>query len=357
MDGIVIETERLWLQHFVAEDADFIARLLNTPGFLENIGDRRIRTQDDARQYLEAEPLASYRANGFGTYKVVLRESGVPLGMAGLTRKPWLRYPDIACALLPDAVGRGYATEAARGVLAFAATTLKLDHLLAIALPTNLNSIRVLQKLGFTAAGFVEDPRDGARLSAFEWVAAGDPSMPADRAIDIRPFAAADETSCRACIVELQEAERHIDARLRRGEEIADQYLRVMHARCREYGGIILVAELAGEVVGLALVLVRVPFEELDEPPGEYAIVAELVVRDAYRRRGIGAALLRAAERHARDAGASELRIGVLSGNHAAHALYGREGFSPYLETLTKPLMPEAQSRDTETGTRSSGTV
>lgn len=356
MDRIVVETERLWLRHFVAEDAGFIARLLNTPGFLENIGDRGIRTQDDARRYLEAGPLASYRVNGFGTYKVVLRSSAIPVGMAGLTRKPWLRYPDIACAFLPEAEGKGYATEAARGILAVAAT-LHLDHLLAIALPTNRKSIRVLEKLGFTAAGVVEDPRDGATLSAFEWTAPGGPSLPADLATDIRPYAAADEASCRACIVELQEAERHVDARLRRGEEIADEYLRVMHARCRQYAGIILVADVAGEVVGLALVLVRVPFEELDEPPGEYAIVAELVVRDAYRRRGIGAALLRAAERHARDAGASELRIGVLSGNHAAHALYVREGFSPYMETLTKQLTPEAQSRDTETGTRSSGTV
>jgi [ribosomal protein S5]-alanine N-acetyltransferase len=175
VDRIVVETERLWLRHFVVEDADFIARLLNTPGFLENIGDRGIRTQDDARRYLESGPLASYRVNGFGTYKVVLRASGVSLGMAGLTRKPWLQYPDMACAFLPEAEGKGYATEAARAVVAFAEKTLKLDHLLAVALPTNRKSIRVLEKLGFTAAGFVEDPRDGATLSAFSW-ARGDMS-------------------------------------------------------------------------------------------------------------------------------------------------------------------------------------
>lgn len=156
--------------------------------------------------------------------------------------------------------------------------------------------------------------------------------------VQIRPYTAADEASCRACLVQRQEAERHIDPRLRRGEDMVDAYLEQVHARCREFAGTILVAEAAGEVVGVALVLARVPFEGLDEPPGEYAIVADLVVRDGYRRRGIGAALLGAAERHARAAGAAELRIGVLTGNHAARELYVRQGFAPYLETLARPL-------------------
>ena len=161
-----------------------------------------------------------------------------------------------------------------------------------------------------------------------------------DLAVEIRRYAAKDEAACRACIVQLQEAERRIEPRLRPGDDIADEYLRQMHARCQEYAGVILVAETAGEIVGLAMVLVRVPFENLDEPPGDYAIVAELVVRAEYRRRGIGTALLRRAEQHAREAGATELRIGVLSGNYVARQLYVREGFSPYLETLSKPLSP-----------------
>ena len=154
----------------------------------------------------------------------------------------------------------------------------------------------------------------------------------------IRQYAPVDEPSCRACVVERQDAEREIDSRLRSGGEITDEYLLQMHARCRDYAGTILVAEIAGEVVGLALVLARVPFEEFDEPLGEYAIVADLVVRAEYRRQGIGVALLRAAECHARAAGSRELRIGVLSGNHGARNLYLREGFKPYLETLSMRL-------------------
>ncbi|HKW12705.1 MAG TPA: GNAT family N-acetyltransferase [Gemmatimonadaceae bacterium] len=124
---------------------------------------------------------------------------------------------------------------------------------------------------------------------------------------------------------------------------MADAYLAQMHKYCREYGGAIFLAEDAGEVVGLVMVLSRVPFEQLDEPPGHYALVAELVVREGFRRRGIARALLDVAERHARDAGAPELRIDVLSENTAARQLYLREGFAPYKETLTKSLKAAAR--------------
>ena len=79
-----------------------------------------------------------------------------------------------------------------------------------------------------------------------------------------------------------------------------------------------------------------IPFHELDEPPGEFALISDLVVLEPFRRRGFGGALLAAAERYARELGASELRIGVLSGNHTARRLYCVVGFDGYLEVLTK---------------------
>jgi GNAT superfamily N-acetyltransferase len=154
----------------------------------------------------------------------------------------------------------------------------------------------------------------------------------------IRRYRETDDAACRECVVELQEAERAIDGRLRPGEAMADEYLREMHRRSREYAGTILVAEVNGRVAGLTQVLARVPFEALDEPPGDYAIVAELVVLDGFRGRGLGAALVREAERHAREAGARELRINVLVENTTARQLYRREGFAPYLEIMTKIL-------------------
>jgi len=154
----------------------------------------------------------------------------------------------------------------------------------------------------------------------------------------IRPYEPGDEAACRACMVELQDSERRVDPRLRPGESMVDAYLAQMHAHRRDYAGALFVAERLGEIIGIVMVLAHVPFETLDEPPGDYALVAELVVREGFRRSGVARALLETAERHARDTGAMELGIIVLSQNTPARTLYLREGFVPYKETLFKPL-------------------
>ena len=157
-------------------------------------------------------------------------------------------------------------------------------------------------------------------------------------ALTIRDFQPGDVNACRACVVELQDSGREIDPRLRTGESMADEYWLQMHARCREQSGTILVAQRGDAVIGFVMLLARVAHEGLDEPPGDYALVAELVVLDGHRGAGIGRALLRAAEHLARESGATELRIGVLSRNLPARGLYLDEGFTPYSEMLSKSL-------------------
>jgi GNAT superfamily N-acetyltransferase len=88
--------------------------------------------------------------------------------------------------------------------------------------------------------------------------------------------------------------------------------------------------------VGFVAVLSREPFTELDEPPGFYALVTDLVVLEAYRGRGTGRRLLKSAEDFVRGTGATELRIGVLARNGPARALYLDHAFVPHLEILVK---------------------
>jgi ribosomal protein S18 acetylase RimI-like enzyme len=154
----------------------------------------------------------------------------------------------------------------------------------------------------------------------------------------IREYRDADAAAVRSCIIELQDFERRIDDRLRPGESIAEDYLRHMLDRCRECEGRILVAEADGTIAGFVRVLARVPYEGLDEPPGDFAFVGDLVVLERFRRHGYGAALMQAAEEFARSRGATELRVGVLSDNQGAADLYRRMGFASYLETLSKRL-------------------
>jgi len=147
-----------------------------------------------------------------------------------------------------------------------------------------------------------------------------------------------DRDQLRACVVELQEFERGLEPRLPRGEEMADQYLAFMLERCARTSGRVFIAEIDHAVVGFVAVLANVPQEEPDEDRAPYAYVSDLVVRSAYRRRGLGRALLEEAERFARGAGASLLRVGVLALNEGARRLYGSMGFADYTVQLVKPL-------------------
>jgi GNAT superfamily N-acetyltransferase len=156
----------------------------------------------------------------------------------------------------------------------------------------------------------------------------------------IRPYRGTDAPAVRGFVVGLQEFERRIDPRLRPGDAMATEYLRDMLARCVEHAGMLLVAEVDSIPVGFATVLTRVPFESLDDPPGEFALVSDLFVDDRFRRQGVGVALLAEAERLALSAGAQELRINALAGNPVAAGLYERAGFSPYLHTMAKRLSP-----------------
>ncbi|MCI0555438.1 MAG: GNAT family N-acetyltransferase [Anaerolineae bacterium] len=144
----ILETERLVLRQFSVEDADFILKLLNEPSFIQNIGDRGVRTLEDARAYIMRVPIASYEKHGFGLYLVVLKESGESIGMCGLIKREELEDVDIGYAFLPKFWSKGYAVETALAVKDYARDVIGLKRLVAITDPENQGSIRVLEKIG-----------------------------------------------------------------------------------------------------------------------------------------------------------------------------------------------------------------
>jgi RimJ/RimL family protein N-acetyltransferase len=144
----VLETERLILRHFNLDDAPFVLTLLNEPSFLQYIGDKKVRTLDDARQYIINGPRASYERHGFGLYRVELAGSNTPIGMCGLLKRDELPDPDIGFAFLPDYWNKGFAFEAATAVLTHAREQLRLHRVLAIVNPDKDASIKLLEKLG-----------------------------------------------------------------------------------------------------------------------------------------------------------------------------------------------------------------
>ncbi len=141
----------------------------------------------------------------------------------------------------------------------------------------------------------------------------------------------------RACFVELQDFERRLEPEMPPGERVVDVYLERMLGRCRTWDGAVFVALADGEVGGFVCVWARVP-PEPDEPTQPYAFVSDLVVLERMRRRGIGRALLDAAERHARARGATALRLDVMAANGAAQRLYEGAGLAPRRIEMAKRL-------------------
>ncbi len=145
---IILETNRLLLRQFKTTDASFIVLLLNNPSWLHYIGDRNVRTLDDACEYLINGPMKSYRENGFGLSMVALKNGNIPIGMCGLIKRESLEYPDIGFALLPEFTGNGYAFEIASATLVHAKNKPGLEKIVAITSLDNARSIALLNKLG-----------------------------------------------------------------------------------------------------------------------------------------------------------------------------------------------------------------
>ena len=163
----VLETERLILRQFTSVDAGLILALLNEPSFIQNIGDRGVRTLSDAKRYIETGPVASYARNGFGLYLVLLKDSNESIGMCGLIKRDALEDVDVGYAFLPRYWSKGYAIESVRAVLAYAKRTVQLKRVVAIVDPNNQGSIRVLEKAGFAFERLVQLSADDIELKLF----------------------------------------------------------------------------------------------------------------------------------------------------------------------------------------------
>jgi [ribosomal protein S5]-alanine N-acetyltransferase len=144
----VIQTDRLVLRWLTTEDAELIHELVNDPDWLRYIGDRGVRTLEDARDYLLQGPIAMYAQAGFGLYRVELWESRVPIGICGLIKRDALEDVDLGFAFLPRFRAQGYAYEAAAATLEYGRRKLGLSRIVAIVSPENHPSIQLLRKLG-----------------------------------------------------------------------------------------------------------------------------------------------------------------------------------------------------------------
>jgi RimJ/RimL family protein N-acetyltransferase len=155
-----LETERLQLRWLTEDDADLMLAIWNDPAFIHFVGDRGVRTLDEARDAMQGGVLKLYRDFGYGPYRVAQKGTDVAMGICGLFKRDILEYPDIGYGLLPAFCGSGFAFEAAQAVVRHARDHMKLAELCAIVTAEHSRSIHLLEKLGMVAGESIRMPDD-----------------------------------------------------------------------------------------------------------------------------------------------------------------------------------------------------
>jgi len=154
-------------------DGSFFLRLLNDPSWVENIGDRGVHSDADAESYIKNSIWAHYHIYGYGMYAVQLKSTSLPIGICGLVKRDFLSAPDLGFALLPDYVGQGFGSEAARGLMSHARNKLAIGRLYAIARRGNDRSVRLLDRLGFRYEGPYATPQ-GEQVELYATLSEGE---------------------------------------------------------------------------------------------------------------------------------------------------------------------------------------
>ncbi len=162
-----LDTERLVLRRVSLDDADLMLAVWNDPAFVRNVGDRGVRTVEQAQDSMRGGALKLYADYGYGPYAMVLRESGERIGICGLFKRDNIEHPDIGFAVLPDHVGKGLAGEAAFAVLAYARDDLLLPELTAIVSSGNAPSIGLIEKLGLRFERMITMPGDDEAIRLY----------------------------------------------------------------------------------------------------------------------------------------------------------------------------------------------
>ena len=148
---VELRTERLWLRPWREADREPFARLNADPRVMEFFPAALSREESDAL----ADLIQSHiERNGWGLWAVEIPNVVPFAGYVGLARPRFEAHftpcTEIGWRLGREYWGYGYATEGAQAVLAFGFEELKLDEIVSFTTESNLQSRRVMERIGMT---------------------------------------------------------------------------------------------------------------------------------------------------------------------------------------------------------------
>lgn len=162
------ETERLFIVPTSENDAEFILQLLNTPKWIQNIGDRNVHSVEMARDYIVDRMLSQLKKLGFSNYTLIRKIDNVKIGSCGLYDREGLEGVDIGFAFLPEYERKGFAFEAANKIKDVAFNEFGLKTICAITSKNNSASQKLLEKLGLELKGTTTLPTNNEELLLYK---------------------------------------------------------------------------------------------------------------------------------------------------------------------------------------------
>ncbi|HHH54289.1 MAG TPA: N-acetyltransferase [Bacteroidetes bacterium] len=162
------ETERLILKPTSESDSEFILKLVNTPKWLKYIGDRNIKTVENARDYIKEKMIPQLERLGYANYTVIRKQDNQKIGTCGLYDRKGLNGIDIGFAFLPEYEKKGFAFEASNKLKEVAFSEFNIKVISAFTTKDNISSQKLLEKLGLKFIGTTKIPNDDEELLQYK---------------------------------------------------------------------------------------------------------------------------------------------------------------------------------------------
>ena len=164
----VFETERLQLKPTSVADTEFILELMNTPKWIEYIGDRNVKTIASTKAYIANKMMPQLQRLGHSNYTIVRKSDDAKIGTCGLFDREGLEGIDIGFAFLPAYEKQGYAFEAADKLKHMAFNEFGISELSAITAKNNCASQALLEKLGLKQSGITKLPNEDEEVLLYK---------------------------------------------------------------------------------------------------------------------------------------------------------------------------------------------
>lgn len=152
---MIIETERLILREYRADDLESVHRYASNPRVTTytlwgpNSPEETKAHIDAMLEMQQQEPRTGYE------FAATLKESGEMIGGVGIHKNGY--NGEVGYCFHPDYWGKGYASESAAAMLELGFRQLGLHRIYATCRPGNKGSERVMQKLGMQKEGHLRE--------------------------------------------------------------------------------------------------------------------------------------------------------------------------------------------------------